>query len=86
MLVITFLLTKHEGYASFIVSLQLCLERFSILTFEARQLTGLTFDDKVCQFSIGQLLSQDGTEDMEVTAFVPTVSDFIKEADMSLMT
>jgi hypothetical protein len=52
---------------------------------EPRQLTGLTFDDKVGQLTVGQLLSQDGTEDMEVTAFVPTVSDFIKEADMPLM-
>jgi hypothetical protein len=45
----------------------------------------LTFDDKVGQFTVGQFLSQDGTEDMEVTAFVPTVSDLIKEADMPLM-
>ena len=80
-----FLLTEHEGYASIIVSLQLCLEWFSILTLEPGQFTGLTFDDKVCQLTIGQFLSQDGTEDMEVTAFVPTVSDFIKEADMPLM-
>ena len=80
-----FLLTEYEGYASLIISLQLCLEWLSILTFEARQLTGLTFDDKVGQLTIGQLLSQDGTEDMEVTAFVPTVGYLFKETDMPLM-
>ena len=80
-----FLLTEHEGYASIIVSLQLCLEWFSILTLEPRQFTGLTFDDKVGQLTIGQFLSQDGTEDMEVTAFVGAIGYLIKEADMSLM-
>ena len=80
-----FLLTEHEGYASLIISLQLCLEWLSILTLEPRQFTGLTFDDKVCQITIGQLLSQDGTEDMEVTAFVGAIGYLIKEADMSLM-
>jgi hypothetical protein len=83
--IILFLLTEHEGYASIIVSLQLCLEWLSILTLEPRQFTGLTFDDKVCQLTVGQLLSQDGTEDMEVTAFVPTVGYLIKEANMPLM-
>jgi hypothetical protein len=52
---------------------------------ESRQLTGLTFDDKVGQLTIGQFLSQNRTEDMEVTAFVPTVSDLIKETDMPMM-
>jgi hypothetical protein len=52
---------------------------------ESRQLTGLTFDDKVGQLTIGQFLSQDGTEDMEVTAFVGAIGYFVKEAYMPLM-
>lgn len=53
---------------------------------ESRQLTGLTFDNQVSQLTVGQFLSQNGTEDMEVAAFIGAVGYFIKEADMSLMT
>jgi len=85
MFMMLFLLTEYEGYASLIISLQLCFEWLSILTLEPRQFTSLTFDDKVGQLTVGQFLSQDGTEDMEVTAFVPTVGYLIKEANMPLM-
>ena len=52
---------------------------------ESRQLTGLTFDNQVGQLTIGQFLSQDGTEDMEVAAFIGTVRHLIKEPYMPLM-
>ena len=52
---------------------------------ESRQFTGLPFDNQVGQLTVGQLLSQNGTEDMEVAAFIGTVGYFIKEADMPLM-